>query len=84
MVRSTAQFDLRIRSSETRDVQGEIAKLRKEEERLKKDIEQKKSRLADTTFRERAPSKIIEGLEATVSERQREYEKIVSRLAELS
>ena len=84
VVRSTAQFDLRIRSSETRDVQGEIAKLRKEEERLKKDIEQKKSRLADTTFRERAPSKIIEGLEATVSERQREYEKIVSRLAELS
>ena len=82
--RSTARFDLRIRVGETRDPQAEIAKLKKEEERLTKDIEAKKSRLADDTFRSRAPSQIVQGLEATVAERQREHQKIVDRLRELS
>lgn len=84
VVRSTARFDLLIRTGEVRDVQAEIAKLTKEEERLKKDIEAKKIRLADDTFRSRAPSEIVRGLEATLAERQREYQKIVSRLTELS
>ena len=83
LVRSTAQFELRIRAEEAQDKQAEIAKLEKEEERLKKDIEAKKIRLADATFRSRAPEKIVRGLEATVAERQREYQKIVSRLTEL-
>ncbi|MGB6483719.1 MAG: valine--tRNA ligase [Candidatus Acidiferrales bacterium] len=83
-VRLAAQFDLRIRMDEVRDVQAEIAKLKKEEERLKKDIEAKKTRLADNTFRNRAPNEIVQGLEATVAERQREYQKIVNRLTELS
>src|SRR5579863_5331019 len=84
VVSSTAQFDLRIAAGETRDVQAEIAKLKKEEERLKKDIEVKKMRLADNAFRERAPHEIVRGLEATIAERQREYQRIVSRLSELS
>ncbi len=83
-VRSTAHFDLRIRAGEVGDMQAEIAKLRKEEERLKKDIETKRARLADDTFRSRAPDEIVRGLEATVAERQREYQKIISRLTELS
>jgi valyl-tRNA synthetase len=83
-VRSAAQFDLRILGGEVQDVQAEIAKLKKEEERLKKDIEAKQTRLADDTFRSRAPNEIVRGLEATVAERQREYQKIVSRLTELS
>ena len=84
VVRSTVQFDLRIASGEKRDVQAEIAKLKKEQERLKKDIETKKMRLADNAFRERAPHEIVRGLEATIAERQREYQRIVSRLTELS
>jgi valyl-tRNA synthetase len=83
LVRSTAQFELRIRVGEVQDKQAEIAKLKKEEERLKKDIEAKKMRLADATFRSRAPEDIVRGLEATVAERQLEYQKIVSRLTEL-
>jgi valyl-tRNA synthetase len=84
IVRSTGEFDLHIHAAETRDVQAEIAKLKKEQERLKKDIEAKKMRLADNTFRERAPNDIVRGLEATIAERQSEYQRIVSRLTELS
>jgi valyl-tRNA synthetase len=83
-IHSTGQFDLCIRVGGIQDTQAEIAKLKKEEERLKKDIEAKKTRLADDTFRSRAPQEIVRGLEATVAERQQEYQKIVSRLAELS
>jgi valyl-tRNA synthetase len=83
LVHSTAQYDLRLLAGEARDVKAEIAKLKKEEERLKKDIEAKKMRLADATFRSRAPEDIVRGLEATVAERQREYQKIVNRLTEL-
>ena len=83
LVRTTAQFELRIRTGEVADVQAEIAKLKKEKARLKQDIETKQSRLADTTFRSRAPEEIVRGLEATVAERQREYQKIVDRLTGL-
>lgn len=84
LVRSTAQFDLRIHIGELRDIQGELDKLKKEEARLKKDIEAKRQRLADDEFRSRAPQNIVQGLEATLAERQQEYQKIVSRLTELS
>ncbi len=84
LVRSTAQFDLRIHIGKLRDVRGEIDKLKKEETRLKKDIEAKRQRLADTEFRSRAPENIVQGLEATLAEREREYQKIVNRLTELS
>lgn len=83
LVRTAAQFELLIRTGEVADIQVEIAKLKKEEQRLKKDIETKQSRLADATFRSRAPGEIVQGLETTVAERQREYQKIVERLAEL-
>lgn len=83
LLRSTSQFDLRIHIGEQRDLDGEIKKLKKEEERLKHDIDAKQQRLADAEFRSRAPENIVRGLEATVAERQREYQKIVSRLAEL-
>lgn len=84
LVRTTAHFELGIRTGEVTDPQAEIAKLKKEEQRLKKDIEAKQLRLADATFRSRAPSQIVHGLEATVAERQREHQKIVDRLRELS
>ncbi|HEV2422151.1 MAG TPA: valine--tRNA ligase [Candidatus Acidoferrales bacterium] len=84
LVRTAAQFELRIRTGAVTDVKAEIAKLKKEEQRLKKDIEAKQLRLADATFRSRAPSEIVHGLEATVAERQREYREIVDRLTELS
>ncbi len=84
VVRSTSQFDLRIQfKGGPVDAKAETAKLRKEKERLEKDIASKEQRLADDTFRSKAPAEIVRGLEATLAERQLEYQKIVERLAQL-
>jgi len=82
-VRSTAAFDLRIAYGEAVDVRAEVTRLRKEVNRLDKDIESKKSRLADEIFRRRAPEEIVRGLEAALRERQTEHRKLSERLAQL-
>ncbi len=82
-IRSTAQFDLRIVHEEAVDVHAEVARLRKEKERLAKDLEAKRSRLADETFRARAPQEIVRGLETTLAARTVEYQKLAARLAQL-
>ncbi len=82
-MRSTAAFDLRIPYGEAVDVTAEVTRLRKEKERLARDLESKQNRLADQAFRSRAPEEIVRGLEATVRERQTEYQKLAERLAQL-
>jgi len=62
---------------------AEIEKLRKDVDRLTKDIASKQSRLADETFRSRAPEHIVTGLEATLAEREAELAKLKERLATL-
>jgi valyl-tRNA synthetase len=81
--RSTAQFDLRIAYGEAADKQAETAKLRKEIDRLTKDIESKQKRLADETFLSKAPAKIVDDLKATFAERQIEHRKLLDRLRQL-
>jgi len=82
-VRSTAQFDLRIAYGEGAELGAEVARLRKEKERLARDLESKQNRLADKTFRSRAPAEIVRQLEATFAERQLEFDKLAERLAQL-
>ncbi len=83
-MRSTVQFDLRIPYlTETIDVAAELVRIRKETERLTKDIAGKERQLGDETFRSRAPEKIIKGLEATLGERRVELQKFQDRLKEL-
>ena len=82
-VRSTAQFDLRIAYCDAVDKPAEIAKLQKEIERLKKDIETKKARLADETFTSKAPAKVVDDFKATLAARESEYQKLVERLKQL-
>jgi len=82
-IRSTAEFDLRVAYGEAVDTVGELARLRKERERLMRDIESKKSRLADETFRTKAPERIVRGLEETLRERELEFEKVAERLEQL-
>jgi len=82
-MRSTAQFDLRIAYVDTVDVTAEIARLKKESERLKKDIASKERQLADETFRNRAPEKIIRGVRGTLEERRVELKKLQERLRQL-
>ena len=64
-------------------MEAEIARLRKDRERLSKDIESKRQRLEDEAFRSRAPEHIVKGLEATLGERNLEREKVNERLAQL-
>jgi len=82
-LRSNAQFDLRIAYGESIDKQTEIARLKKEIERLAKDIESKKARLADETFLSKAPQKIIDELKTTLAQRIIEHQKLLDRLAQL-
>ncbi|MFZ1974544.1 MAG: valine--tRNA ligase [Candidatus Acidiferrales bacterium] len=82
-VRSTANYDLRIAYGDAVDKTAEIARLRKEIERLAKDIESKKARLADETFLSKAPAKIVEDLKATLAGREVEHQKLVERLKQL-
>jgi valyl-tRNA synthetase len=83
LLRSSAQFDLCLRHQESIDKNAEAARLRKEIDRLAKDIESKQKRLGDDTFRTKAPSEVVRGLEITLSERQTEYQKLLDRLASL-
>jgi valyl-tRNA synthetase len=83
-VRSTALFDVRIAyAAETIDVAAEAVRLRKQIEGLEKAIAAKEKQLADTTFRSRAPEKVVRGLEATLAEQTTELRKLRSRLEEL-
>ena len=83
VVRSTKDFELFIPFGEAFDVQAEVLKLKKELDRLTKDIASKQSRLQDETFRSRAPEHIVKGLESTLAERRTEFDKLGERLAQL-
>ena len=82
-LRSTAQFDVRIRYAETIDVVAETARLRKKIEHLTKDVASKEEQLGNETFRSRAPEKIIRGMEAALEERRVELKKSKERIAQL-
>jgi valyl-tRNA synthetase len=81
--RSTALFDLRISHGEAIDTKAEAARLRKEIDRLAKDIESKRTRLADDTFRSRAPAEVVRSLKITLAERQAEHQKLQQRLKQI-
>jgi len=83
MLRSTAQFEVRIAYTDTVDVAAEKTRLKKEIEGLQKAIASKERQLGDETFRSRAPEKIIKGLEATLAGQRIELQKLQERLAQL-
>jgi valyl-tRNA synthetase len=83
VVRSAMGFELFIAFDAAIDIPAEIARLRKEVDRLTKDIASKEARLKDETFRSRAPEHIVKGLETTLAERQAELEKLKERLRTL-
>jgi valyl-tRNA synthetase len=82
-IRSTAAFDLRIAFGDAVDKPAEIARLKKDKERLEKDIESKQKRLADETFTGKAPGHIVDALRFTMLDRQLELRKILDRLRQL-
>jgi valyl-tRNA synthetase len=83
VVRSGKDFEIFIAYEAAFDVQAQIDRLRKELDRLTKDIASKQLRLEDETFRSRAPENIVKGLESTLAERRTEFDKLGERLAQL-
>ncbi|MGH9734898.1 MAG: hypothetical protein ACRD8A_09960, partial [Candidatus Acidiferrales bacterium] len=83
VIRSTARFDLRIAYGEAVDRSAEVAKAKKEIERLEKDIASKEARLADQSFHSKAPADVVRNMEKTVAERKTELAKLRARVAEL-
>jgi valyl-tRNA synthetase len=83
MIRTTAEFDLRVPFAEMIDPQAEIARLKKEIEGLQKAISSKEKQLTDEMFRSRAPGDIIKKLEMTLAEQRIELKKLQERLAQL-
>jgi valyl-tRNA synthetase len=82
-MRSTALFDLLIPYGEGIDRQAEIARLKKEIDRLEKDIRSKQDRLADQDFAKKAPPHVVNNLGATMVERQLEQKKLKAQLEQL-
>jgi valyl-tRNA synthetase len=86
IIRSTPHSDLYLSFqdvAESIDLKAELAKLRKEKDRLERDLKSKHSRLTDETFRSRAPEEIVRELEATLSQRQLEYQKLVKWMEQI-
>jgi valyl-tRNA synthetase len=83
VIRSTRDFELFIAYEAAFDFKAEVARLRKELDRLSKDIVLKQQRLEDQTFRSRAPEHIVKGLETTLAERRTEFNKAGERLMQL-
>jgi valyl-tRNA synthetase len=86
IIRSTPHSDLYLSfqdAAETVDLKAELSKLRKEKDRLERDLKSKQSRLTDETFRSRAPEEIVRELETTLAQRQLEYQKLVKRMEQI-
>jgi valyl-tRNA synthetase len=83
VMRSTPLFELRIAFGEGIDKVAEIARLKKEIERLEKDIELKRARTQDQDFTSKAPPQVVKNLGITMVERQIEQKKLKERLAQL-
>ncbi|MGB7310564.1 MAG: valine--tRNA ligase [Candidatus Acidiferrales bacterium] len=82
-VRSTSAFEISIPYADTVDKPAEIARLKKEIDRLTKDVESKQHRLADESFTSKAPAKVVDALRATLAQRQLELKKLRARLHQL-
>ncbi|MBI2957119.1 MAG: valine--tRNA ligase [Acidobacteria bacterium] len=80
VLRHAARFDARIPFSEA-DLAAELKRLRKEREKLEKELSGMRTRLADRDFRAKAPEDVVRGLEQRQAEYNTQYEK-VTRLLE--
>jgi valyl-tRNA synthetase len=83
MVIHTATYGLRIPFEAIIDPSTEIARLKKEIERLEKDIRAKRSRLDDEDFTKKAPEHVVKNMGITMVERQLEQRKLKAQLEQL-
>jgi valyl-tRNA synthetase len=81
-LRHAPRFDARIPYSQS-DLAAEIKRLRKEKEKLEKDLGAMRARLADEEFRRKAPDEVVRGMEQRQSEFNLQYEKVTRLLSDL-
>jgi valyl-tRNA synthetase len=74
---------LRIAYGEAVDKDVELSRLRKEIDRLAKDVASKQARLGDETFISKAPAKIVDDLRTTLASREIEHQKLLDRLKQI-
>ncbi len=82
VLRHSARFDARVPFSQA-DVTAEIKRLRKEKEKLERDLSGMRARLADDEFRRKAPEDVVRGMEQKQSESNVQYEKVTRLLENL-
>jgi len=81
--RHTARFDVHLVYEQKIDVAAECERLKKELEKLEKDIASGQSRLGNETFRTKAPAHVVDGLRKQVQENEILRDKTQSKRKEL-
>ncbi len=81
--RAATNFDLKIPNEGAVDKQADIARVKRDIDRLTKDIASKTARLSDENFRNKAPKNIVIDLEAKLAEREAELNKLIENLTML-
>jgi valyl-tRNA synthetase len=81
--RHTARFDVHLVYEQKIDLAAECERLRKDLEKLEKDIASGQSRLENESFRMKAPAQVVEGLRKQVQENEVLRDKTQSKKKEL-
>ena len=81
-LRHAARFDARLPLTAA-DLQAEVARLRKEKQKLEKELGGMQARLADSEFRRKAPGDVVRGLEQRQAEYNTQYQKVTTLLSQL-
>jgi valyl-tRNA synthetase len=81
--RSTSRFDVHAIYEKKIDVAAERERLKKELEKIEKQLAGAQARLGDEQFFKKAPAHVVEGLRKQVEEQTILRNKIVARLKEL-
>jgi valyl-tRNA synthetase len=81
--RSTSRFDVHAIYEKKIDVAAERERLKKELEKIEKQLAGNQARLGDEQFLSKAPPHVVEGLRKQVEEQTILRNKIVSQLKEL-
>jgi valyl-tRNA synthetase len=80
---ATAVLDIRIVHDSATDHAAETARLRKELERIAKDIQSKTAQLTNEEFLSRAPAKVVADIRQKLEDRTAEEVKLTERLSQL-
>ena len=82
VLRHAARFDAHITLTGA-DLAAELKRLRKEKEKLEKELDAMRARLADGQFRRKAPEEVVRGLEQRQAEYNSQYERVTKLLSTL-